>query len=90
MASELYQILVNGGMTVTLADDLVCQGIECIVETVRVVKVGSIYYEYVQPPCVQLAFYNDGKQIQLRDNYRQVTIVMLVPLILYQITPFFF
>lgn len=71
-SSQLYQLLMNGGMTVTLEDDLVCAGIECSVETMRVVKVGSIYYEYVQPPCVQLAFYNDGKQIQLYDNYRQV------------------
>jgi hypothetical protein len=73
-SSALYQRLFNGGdyqMTVTLENDLTCTQIECLVDTLRVVKVGVIYFEYVQPPCVQLAFYNDGKQIQLRDNYRQ-------------------
>ena len=72
-SSDLYQKLHNGGnyeLNVELKNDLVCKGIECDVDTLRVVKVGSVYYEFVQRPCVQLAFY-DGKQIQLRDNYRQ-------------------
>jgi len=72
-SSELYEALHNGGkyeLTVELAKDLSCHGIECLVDTVRVVKVGSIYYEWVQPPCVQLAFFAGGKKIQLRDSYR--------------------
>ena len=74
VSSPLYQRLMNGGnyeMNVVLENDLPCYGIECLVETVRTVKVGSIYYEYIQPPCVQLAFFNNGKQIQAPDNWRQ-------------------
>jgi hypothetical protein len=75
-SSQLYQRLYNSGsyeLFVTLESDLVCtpNTIECDVDTLRVVKVGSIYYEFVERPCVQLAFYNNGKQIQLRDSYRR-------------------
>jgi hypothetical protein len=73
-SSQLYQRLYNGvsyEMNVVLDSDLTCVGIECQVDTFRVVKVGSVYYEYIQRPCVQLAFYNDGKQIQLYENTRQ-------------------
>ena len=72
-SSALYQRLYNGGnfeLNVELENDLSCNGIECNVDTLRVVKVGSMYFEFVQRPCVQLAFYDKGKQIQLRDNYR--------------------
>ena len=71
---QLYDRLHNGGnyeLYVTLENDLTCTGVECEVDTLRVVKVGSIYYEYVERPCVQMAFYDNGKQIQLRDNYRR-------------------
>lgn len=49
VASPLYQRLYNGGnyeLTVTLDTDLDCLAgtVECDVDTVRVVKVGSIYY----------------------------------------------
>ena len=74
VSSPLYQRLNNGGnyeMNVVLENDLPCYGIECLVETLRTVKVGSIYYEYIQPPCVQLAFFNNGKQIQARVNWLQ-------------------
>ena len=70
--SALYQKLHNDGdydVTVELESDFACFGIECQVDTLRVVKVGSVYYEFVQQPCVQLGFYS-GKRIQLRDNYR--------------------
>ncbi len=69
--SALYQVLNNGGqyeLTVELQEDLVCTGIECNVDTVRMVKVDSVYYEFKERPCVQLAFYNDGKQIRGREN----------------------
>jgi hypothetical protein len=72
-SSQLYQRLSNGGnyeMSVVLENDLICDGIECTVDTLRVLKVGSIFFEFIPNPCVQLAFYNDGKQIQLYDNYR--------------------
>lgn len=74
VTSQLYQRLLNGGayeMNVELENDLICFGIECMVDTLRVVKIGSVYYEYIPQPCVQLAFFNQGKQLQARDNWRQ-------------------
>lgn len=73
--SSLYQALSNdqGGqyqLTVVLENDLPCDGLECSVDTVRVVKVGTVYYEYVQHPCIQMAFYSGGRQIQARANFR--------------------
>jgi len=41
---------------------------ECKVETVRVVQVDEFFYEYIQAPCVQLAFYDDGKKAVKGDN----------------------
>ena len=74
--SSLYQRLYNGGNHETMVElehDFVCTPgtVECNVDTLRVVKVGAVYYEFVERPCVQLAFYENGKQIQLRDNYRR-------------------
>ena len=74
--SQLYQRLHNSGnyeLFLKLENDLVCtpNTIECDVDTVRVVKVGPVYYEFVERPCVQLGFYDNGKQIQLRDSYRR-------------------
>ena len=71
--SALYDRLYNGGnyeLTVVLENDLACtpDTVECLVDTLRVIKVGSVYYEYVQIPCVQLGYYDNGKQVQLRVN----------------------
>lgn len=75
-ASPLYKKLYNSGnyqVFVELDTDLVCtpNTVECDVDTLRVVQVSSVYYEFVERPCVQQAFYNNGKQIQLRDNTRE-------------------
>ena len=35
---------------------------ECNVETIRVVQIENLFYEYIRVPCVQLAFYNDGRR----------------------------
>ena len=70
-SSALYQLLHNGGqykLSVELEDDLLCYGTECNVDTVRMVKVDDIYYEFKERPCVQLAFYDDGKQIRAKEN----------------------
>jgi hypothetical protein len=51
------------GSVVTLDTNLVCQGDECGMETIRVIKLNvpsadtPYYYEYVQVPCVSLAFF---------------------------------
>ncbi|KAL7542550.1 hypothetical protein ACHAXR_011864 [Thalassiosira sp. AJA248-18] len=71
-SSALYERLHNGGnyeVFVELESDLICTPgtFECDVDTLRVVKLGSVYYEFVERPCVQLAFFDNGKQINFRD-----------------------
>ena len=79
--SALKQALCNadgpGGacryeMTVTLQSNLPCTpGQECDADTARVVDVGEgIYYEYVEPTCVEQAFYNGAKKIIYKDRSR--------------------
>lgn len=75
-SSALYQRLYNDGnyeVFVELENDLTCNTgtFECDVDTIRVVKLGSVYYEFVERPCVQMAFFDNGKQIQLRENYQR-------------------
>lgn len=51
--------------SVILQNNLECSGIECDVDIVRVVKLAeNAYYEFVQLPCVNMAFYNDAKKIR--------------------------
>ena len=73
--SSLYNILCNEDENgkcvyknaVTLDSNLVCDGIECELDTVRVVQVGeSAYYEYVSLPCVNFVFYNNPVKISPR------------------------
>ena len=70
--SQLYQALApaNGNyeMEVILGSDLTCDGLECELDTVRMVKIGNVYYEFVEQPCVQMVFFDDGKQIYNREN----------------------
>ena len=50
--------------TVVLSTNYNCTGIECDVDTVRVVQVAAnMYYEFVHPPCVTLAFYDNPVRI---------------------------
>ena len=50
--------------------NLDCVGKECDVDTVRVVEVvPGLFYEYVRPPCVELAFYNNAKKLSKRARY---------------------
>ncbi len=69
-SSNLYSQLCaedgNGDCTyptkVTLADDLNCDGLECDVDTVRVVQVSpNVFYEYVRRPCTHHAFLDPSK-----------------------------
>ena len=77
--SELYAALcaapsAGGNCTfpgkVVLDSNLGCNHAdgECAVDTVRTVRVQSlpnpIYYEYVRPPCVEQAFFNDAKRVK--------------------------
>lgn len=77
--SALYNILCNSAGTgtcqyeakVVLEQDLTCSGLECDVETLRVLEVGEgMYYEYMRLPCAHQAFYTDVKSVQTRfDGY---------------------
>ena len=48
---------------VKLSKKLSCDGIECTVNSVRVVNVSNVFYEYVQPACAELAFYQNPVRI---------------------------
>jgi Protein of unknown function (DUF1800) len=59
----------NYKSTVTLGSDLLCNGPECFINTLRVVEVGlGIFYEFVSPPCVYQAFYTNAKTIIRRTS----------------------
>uniref|UniRef100_A0A7S4RIT9 Uncharacterized protein n=2 Tax=Ditylum brightwellii TaxID=49249 RepID=A0A7S4RIT9_9STRA len=71
--SELKAQLVNYANDVTLDSNLGCTDAECRVDTVRVVKVGEFYYEYIRPACVEQAFYDGAKKLmQERSSYKSV------------------
>lgn len=69
--SPLYALLCaesNSACTfpsvVTLTNDISCHGIECYLDTVRVVQVTpNVFYEYVRRPCVHLAFLDDARTV---------------------------
>eukprot|EP00934_Nitzschia_sp_Nitz4_P009303 Nitzschia sp. Nitz4//scaffold91_size79674//72229//78877//NITZ4_005380-RA/size79674-augustus-gene-0.83-mRNA-1//1//CDS//3329560139//9293//frame0 len=71
---DLYNILCNpdssGECTfpvdVELDETLPCHDAECDVDTIRVVKVNEMYFEYVRPRCVHQAFYNNAKTVNRR------------------------
>jgi hypothetical protein len=53
---------------IVLDEDLACGGVECNLNDVRTIQLEpGIWYEYVRPPCVHRAFYEDPKSI--RRNY---------------------
>lgn len=69
-SSTLYAQLcdaVNGicsyPVEVSLSNDIPCNDMECDVESVRIVSVGNMFYEYMREPCIELLFYNDAKTI---------------------------
>lgn len=52
--------------TVLLDETVLCNGEECSVDTVRVVQVGGMYYEYIRPPCVYQAFFDNARMVHQR------------------------
>ena len=54
---------------IILDQNIACSGKECNVDTVRVVRVGNVFYEYVRLPCVQEAFYNNAKTVIRHYDY---------------------
>ena len=70
--STLASVLCNGDVnncqpeksTVILASDIPCFEKECEIEEPRTIEASpGIWFEYVRPPCVNLAFYNNPKTI---------------------------
>ena len=70
--SALRSVLCNEDETgkcvfknsVTLPTNYECVGIECDIDTPRVVQITEdAHYEFVHPPCVNMAFYNDAKRV---------------------------
>ena len=53
---------------VELNETLQCDGVECDVDTVRVVNVSNAFYEFVRPACAELAFYENGRKVSERDT----------------------
>jgi hypothetical protein len=61
---DLTEGACNFSSVVTLSTNLACDGVECDVDTARVVQVApGVFYEYLRQPCVQLAFYEGGKKV---------------------------
>ena len=69
--SSLYELLCAQAdsqctfpSVVTLEKDINCHGLECDLDTVRVVQVmPNVFYEYVRRPCVHLAFLDNAKTV---------------------------
>ena len=67
--SSFWQSPCRHPPVVTLTENLECHGDkECSVDSVRTVKVGDVFYEYVQLPCVHQAFFDKPQKIKKRDR----------------------
>jgi len=84
MTSQLRAVLCEGAGAdcksqppsneVVLASSTPCDSSECDVDAVRVVKVAEgRYWEYIRQPCVELAFFEDGKELGLQHRGPQGT-----------------
>ncbi|MGK3755410.1 MAG: hypothetical protein ACI8RD_007719 [Bacillariaceae sp.] len=67
--SVLAAALSGGKNKVVLQNDIECTGIECDMLEPRTIEVvPGLWYEYIRPPCVNQAFYNNGKSIYSLSN----------------------
>jgi hypothetical protein len=57
---------------VVLDETLECSGRECAVDTIRTVKIGDVFYEYVRKPCVHQAFFDQAKMVAPRLYWENV------------------
>lgn len=73
LKAALCDVDINGNChynsTVTLDSNLECTGEECNADTVRVVQVNGIHYEFVRPACVEQAFYTNAKKVIFRERW---------------------
>jgi len=57
----------------SVLSNIPCVGIECYVDTMRVVQItNSSFYEYVQPPCVQQSFFSGAVKVATTSRYDKV------------------
>ena len=64
---------------VLLDNNLACDGIECSIDTVQVLQVDSVFYEYVRVPCVEQPFFMNG--IKISGKWRDSTPICTNPLL---------
>lgn len=69
--SNLYKTLCGGGPTcnyqskVVLESDIQCHGVECDIDSARVVEVEKgVFYEYIRVPCANQAFFDGGQMLK--------------------------
>ena len=53
---------------IELNETLQCDGLECDVDTVRVVNISNAFYEFVRPACAEFPFYNNGRKVSEDDT----------------------
>ncbi len=71
-ASSLRSKLSTKQQTVVLDETIPCNGNECNVDTLRLVKIQSnpnIYYEYARQPCVEMSFYDSAKSKKISTGW---------------------
>ena len=74
LCSASDPLLCNYKPVVTLDTNLSCSGVECSLDTLRVVEVGNgIFYEYIRPRCVYQAFFKDATMIVRRRDWGDVS-----------------
>jgi len=68
-------------MNVLIDNNIECTGVECEVDTVRVVSVAGFFYEYIQPACVEQPFFENGVKLnQNNDNDNPICGNPLLPI----------
>jgi hypothetical protein len=77
-SSALFTILcsaVNGSnedcrfkAKTVIEESITCTGLECDVESPRVVEVNGAFFEYVRPSCVYTSFYDEAKTLRTRNG----------------------
>ena len=72
-SSTLASLLQGGKNKVILTEDIDCFGVECDLQEPRTIEVADgLWYEYIRPPCVNHAFFNNGKSIYSIKNFGTV------------------
>ena len=51
---------------IVLDEAVACTGVECTINTIRTVKTGGFYYEYIRAACVHPAFFSGARAIAKR------------------------